>query len=420
MFFSDGVMISHDITGFCRAIGYFSAVTKTYISQKAALFKESVIREMTRLAQRHQAVNLAQGFPDYPAPAILKEAAKRAIDADKNQYAITWGAKAFRDALAKKHARFSGIAIDPERELTVCCGSTEAMISALLATVDPGEEVIVFEPWYENYGPDAILSGAKPVYVKLRPVSGAAGIEWRYDPAELRAAFSACTKGIIVNTPHNPTGKVFSRDELLEIGALCQEFDALIYTDEIYEHILYDGERHVYPMTLPGLRERTVMISGLSKTFSITGWRIGYAIAPPEISAAIRKVHDFLTVGAPAPLQEGAVAALELGQDYYDELAREYQRRRDLFLPLITRAGFVPSVPRGAYYVMAEYPDVGISDDVDFTRYLIEKIGVAVVPASSFYRPGDPEAKRRIRFCYPKRDETLLQAGERLAKLAPR
>jgi aspartate/methionine/tyrosine aminotransferase len=265
-------------------------MSKTYISRKAARFTESVIREMTRLAQRHQAVNLAQGFPDYPAPAVLKEAAKRAIDADKNQYAITWGAKAFRDALAKKHERFSGMSIDPERELTVCCGSTEAMISALLATVDPGDEVIVFEPWYENYGPDAILSGAEPVYVKLRPVpvAGSTNVEWKYESAELRAAFSARTKGIIVNTPHNPTGKVFSRAELLEIGALCQEFDALIFTDEIYEHILYDGEEHVYPMSLPGLRERTVMISGLSKTFSVTGWRIGYAIASPEISAAIR------------------------------------------------------------------------------------------------------------------------------------
>jgi aminotransferase len=288
------------------------------------------------------------------------------------------------------------------------------MISALLATVDPGEEVIVFEPWYENYGPDAILSGATPVYVKLHAP------DWRYDPAELRAAFSPRTKGIIVNTPHNPTGKVFTREELLEIGALCEEFDALIYTDEIYEHIVYDGAEHVYPITLPGLRERTVMISGLSKTFSVTGWRIGYAIAPAPISAAIRKVHDFLTVGAPAPLQEGAVAALEVGDAYYEKLKTEYQRRRDLFLPLITGAGFVPSAPRGAYYVMAEYPDVGIRDDVEFTRYLIETVGVAVVPASSFYRSGDAEAKRRVRFCYPKRDETLLAAGERLKTLSHR
>jgi aminotransferase len=386
-------------------------MTRSFISQKAARFTESVIREMTRLAQRHGAVNLAQGFPDFPAPTELKEAAKRAIDGDKNQYAITWGAQSFRDALAKKHERVSGVSIDPERELTVCCGSTEAMISALLATVDPGEEIIVFEPWYENYGPDAILSGATPVYVRLHAP------DWTYDPAELRAAFSPRTKGIIVNTPHNPTGKVFTRQELLEIGALCEEFDALLYTDEIYEHITYDGTEHVYPMSLPGLRDRTVMISGLSKTFSVTGWRIGYAIAPAPISAAIRKVHDFLTVGAPAPLQEGAVAALELGDAYYAKLRSEYQRRRDLFLPLLRAAGFVPSVPHGAYYVMAEYPDVGIRDDVEFTRFLIEKIGVAVVPASSFYRAGEAEAKRRVRFCYPKRDETLLAAGERLATL---
>jgi aspartate/methionine/tyrosine aminotransferase len=389
-------------------------MTRSFISRKAARFTESVIREMTRLAQRHGAVNLAQGFPDFPAPVELKEAAKRAIDADKNQYAITWGAKAFRDALAKKHERVSGVTIDPERELTVCCGSTEAMIAALLATVDPGEEVIVFEPWYENYGPDAILSGATPVFVKLRAP------DWTYDPAELRAAFSPRTKGIIVNTPHNPTGKVFTRQELMEIGALCQEFDALLYTDEIYEHIVYDGAEHVYPMSLPELRERTVMISGLSKTFSVTGWRIGYAIAPAPITAAIRKVHDFLTVGAPAPLQEGAAAALELGASYYDHLKVEYQRRRELFLPLLRDAGFVPSVPSGAYYVMAEYPDVGIADDVEFTRYLIETIGVAVVPASSFYRAGDPDAKRRVRFCYPKRDETLLAAGARLSKLRQR
>jgi aminotransferase len=391
-----------------------SPARKSFISQKAARFSESVIREMSRLAARHQAVNLAQGFPDFPAPAALKEAAERAIAADKNQYAITWGAKSFRDALARKHERFVGQSLDPERELTVCCGSTEAMISALLATVDPGDEVIVFEPWYENYGPDAILSGATPVYVELRPPTSRTG-DWTYDAAELRAAFSERTKGIIVNTPHNPTGKVFSRQELLEIGALCQEFDALIYTDEIYEHIVYDGAEHIYPIALPGLRERTVMISGLSKTFSITGWRIGYAIAPPEITAAIRKVHDFLTVGAPAPLQEGAAIALEHDPDYFSKLSSEYQRRRDLLLPLLEQAGFALNVPRGAYYVMTEYPNVGIRDDVEFTRYLIEKVGVAVVPASSFYRAGDSEAKRRVRFCYPKRDETLTEAGRRLA-----
>ncbi len=384
---------------------------KSRISAKAARFTESVIREMSRLAARHGAVNLAQGFPDFPAPSSLKEAAKRALDEDKNQYAITWGAKAFRDAVAAKHERSTGISIDPEREITVCCGSTEAMIATLLATVDPGEEVIVFEPWYENYGPDAILSGATPVYVKLHAP------DWRYDSAELRAAFSERTKAIIVNTPHNPTGKVFTRAELEEIAGLCQEFDALLFTDEIYEHIVYDGARHVYPVTIPGLRERTVMISGLSKTFAVTGWRLGYAIAPPDLSAAIRKVHDFLTVGAPAPLQEAAASALSLGAEYYEKLGTEYQRRRDLLLPLLESAGFRTSVPQGAYYIMAEYPDIGFQSDVEFTRYLIEKIGVAVVPASSFSRPGDAEATRRVRFCFPKRDETLLEAGLRLQAL---
>jgi aminotransferase len=367
---------------------------------------------MSRLASKHRAVNLAQGFPDFPAPRALKDAAKHALDDDKNQYAITWGAQSFRDAVAVKHAQSTGIAVDPEREITVCCGSTEAMIATLLATVDPGEEVIVFEPWYENYGPDAILSGATPVYVTLRAP------DWHYDPAELRAAFSARTKAIIVNTPHNPTGKVFTRTELEEIGALCEEFDALIITDEIYEHIVYDGAQHTYPMTLPGLRDRTVMISGLSKTFAVTGWRLGYAIAPPDLSAAIRKVHDFLTVGAPAPLQEAAANALGLDLGYYATLGQEYQRRRDLFLPLLKSAGFGFSAPEGAYYVMAEYPAVdSIKNDVEFTRYLIETIGVAVVPASSFYRPGNAEAARRVRFCFPKRDETLIEAGRRLQAL---
>jgi aminotransferase len=384
---------------------------KSRISAKAARFTESVIREMSRLAARHGALNLAQGFPDFPAPSSLKEAAKRALDEDKNQYAITWGAKALRDAIATKHQHSTGLQIDPEREITVCCGSTEAMIATLLATVDPGDEVIVFEPWYENYGPDAILSGAIPVYVKLHAPG------WDYDSAELRAAFSERTRAIIVNTPHNPTGKVFTRAELEEIAGLCQEFDALLFTDEIYEHIVYDGARHVYPVTIPGLRERTVMISGLSKTFAVTGWRLGYAIAPADLSAAIRKVHDFLTVGAPAPLQEAAASALALGADYYEKLRVDYQRRRDLLLPLLESAGFRPSVPQGAYYIMAEYPDIGIRSDVEFTRYLIEKIGVAVVPASSFSRPGDADATRRVRFCFPKRDETLIDAGRRLQAL---
>ena len=387
------------------------------VSNKAAQFTESVIREMTRLCNRHKGVNLAQGFPDFPAPAEMKRAAQEAIAAEKNQYAITWGAKAFRDALAEKTKRFTGLEIDPEREMTVCCGSTEAMIASLLATVDPGEEIIVFEPFYENYGPDTILSGATPVFVKLTPP------DWTFDRGELRAAFSSRTKGIIVNTPHNPTGKVFTRDELSYIGELATEFDALIYTDEIYEHILYDGREHVYPFALPGLRERTVAISGCSKTYSVTGWRIGYAIAPPEITDAIRKVHDFLTVGASAPLQEGAVAALKFGTDYYRDLASKYQARRELCLKMLVDSGFKCYPPQGAYYVMTEYPmgvgpgAGGCKDDVEFARFLVEKIGVAVVPGSSFYRPGAPEAKKIVRFNFSKKDETLHEAGRRLAKL---
>jgi aminotransferase len=383
------------------------------ISSKSARFTESVIREMSRLCARHNAVNLAQGFPDFPAPQALKDAACDAIRQDVNQYAITWGAKAFRDALARKHESFYGVSVNPETEITVTCGSTEAMLSALLATVDPGEEVIVFEPWYENYGPDAVLSGATPVYVQLRPP------DWSFDPAELRAAFSKRTKGIIVNTPHNPTGKVFSREELELIGQLAIEFDTLIYTDEIYEHIVYDGREHVSPHTLPGLAERTVTISGLSKTYSVTGWRLGYAIAPAEISAAIRKVHDFCTVGAPAPLQAAAVVALEQPSSYYTELKASYERRRDLLLPLLRSAGFNAYHPEGAYYVMAEFPNPSHLDDVAFSRWLVEHVGVAVVPASSFYRAGNPQARSMVRFCYPKRDETLLEAGRRLAQLAP-
>jgi aspartate/methionine/tyrosine aminotransferase len=381
---------------------------RSFVSQKAAQFNESVIREMTRLCLQHKAVNLAQGFPDFPAPRVLKDAAIRAIEDDKNQYAITWGAKAFRNALARKHERTTGIAIDPETEITVTCGSTEAMLSALMATVDPGEEVIVFEPWYENYGPDAILCGATPVYVKLRPP------DFAFDEVELRRAFSPRTKGIIVNTPHNPTGKVFNREELTLISELANQHDTLVFTDEIYEHILYDQHQHVYPQTIPGMRERTVMISGLSKTYAVTGWRIGYAIAPPTISAAIRKVHDFFTVGAPAPLQEAAVTALELGADYYTALRAEYQTRRDGFLPALEDAKFRVHWPNGAYYAMTEFPNPSQLDDIAFTRYLIEKVGVAVVPASSFYRPNDADGTRMVRFCFPKRHETLDEAARRL------
>ncbi|MCZ7648754.1 MAG: aminotransferase class I/II-fold pyridoxal phosphate-dependent enzyme [Planctomycetota bacterium] len=386
---------------------------KPKVSAKAGRFTESVIREMTRLCNKHGGVNLAQGFPDFPAPAEMKAAAKAAIDAEINQYAITWGAKSLREAIAKKTERFAGYRPDPEREIVVCCGSTEAMISAVLATADPGDEIVIFEPFYENYGPDCILSGAVPRYVSLRPP------DWSFDRAELAAACGPQTKGIVVNTPHNPTGKVFTREELAFIGQLAARHDALIYTDEIYEHILYDGREHVYPASMPGLRERTVTITGLSKTYSATGWRIGWCIAPPEITGAIRKVHDFLTVGAPAPLQEGAAVALAFEDAYYEKLRVDYAARRTFCLEMLERAGFRCFPPQGAYYVMTEYPTAaGIAgDDVAFARCLIETVGVAAVPGSSFYRPGAPEGKSLIRFNFSKRQETLQAAGERLARL---
>jgi len=332
------------------------------VSQKSLRFTESVIREMTRLANQHGAVNLSQGFPDFPAPDVIKEAAARAVAADVNQYAITWGAKSLRDALVAKQQRFTGLAFDPEREVTVCCGATECMASVMLALVDPGDEVIVFEPYYENYGPDAILSGAVPRFVRLREP------DWSFDPAELAAAFSARTRAIVVNTPNNPTGKVFSRAEMEQIAALCRKWDVIAVTDEIYEHILYDGAEHVSMAALDGMRERTVTVSGLSKTWSVTGWRIGWCLAPADLTNAIRKVHDFLTVGAPAPLQEAAAVALSMPQDYFRRLADSYRERREFLVPVLQRAGFKPIPPRGAYYVMTDISGFGFPDDVAFAR----------------------------------------------------
>ena len=317
-------------------------------SRRSRRFTESVIREMTRLCNQHGGVNLAQGFPDFPAPAELKDEAVRAIQADVNQYAITWGAKRLRDALVAKVARASGLAYDPEAEVTVCCGSTECMVATQMALVDPGEEVIVFEPFYENYGPDAILCDATPRFVRLREP------DWSFDPAELEAAFSYRTKAIVINTPNNPTGKVFTRAELEHIAALCVKWGVVAITDEIYEHIVYDGAEHVSIATLPGMRERTVTISGISKTYAVTGWRVGWCLAAPPLTAAIRKVHDFLTVGAPAPLQEAAAAALSLPAGYYGQLAREYGERRDFLVPALEAAGFRAFRPRGAYYVMTD------------------------------------------------------------------
>jgi aspartate/methionine/tyrosine aminotransferase len=388
--------------------------TRARASDRAGRFTESVIREMTRLFLVHQGergVNLAQGFPDFPAPAELKEAAKAAIDADVNQYAITWGAKQLREAIAAKTRRWAGIEVDPERELCVCCGATEAMAATMLALVNPGDEVIVFSPYYENYWPDAVLAGATPRFVTLREPA------WSIDEAELRAAFGPRTRAIVVNTPNNPTGKVFSRAELGLIAELCQHWDAVAITDEIYEHMVYEGE-HVRLATLPGMRERTVTINGVSKTYSVTGWRIGWTIAPPELTDPIRKVHDFLTVGAPAPLQAAATVALALPDQYYAALLNGYRERRDVMLDVLRRVGFEPLVPQGAYYVMTDIAPFGWDDDVAFARHLVEEVGVAVVPGSSFY-PGAALGRTKVRFCFAKKRETLERAGELLGKLRP-
>ncbi len=389
--------------------------SKSFLSSKVGFFTESVIRDMTRQAMLYGAVNLAQGFPDFPAPAEIKLAAQEAIAADINQYAITWGSKDLRDAIAKQLLEWQQIVVDPETEITVCCGSTEAMISTLLATCNQGDEVVVFEPFYENYGPDAVLSGAKPRFVRLHPPRSE-NDEWTFDERELRAAFHSGTKAIILNTPNNPTGKVFTRAELEIIRDLCVEFNVLAITDEIYEHILYDRAQHISIASLDGMRERTVTINGMSKTFSVTGWRVGWAVAPSEITNAIRKVHDFLTVGAPAPLQEAGAVALGMQPSYYQGLADGYRKRRDRLVPALTEAGFHCFQPRGAYYVMTDISGFGFANDIEFTKYLVKEIGVAAVPGSSFYR--DPkDGAQQVRFAFCKKDATLDEAAKRLRKL---
>jgi aspartate/methionine/tyrosine aminotransferase len=388
------------------------ATSSSRLSAKAERFTESVIREMTRLALQHGAVNLSQGFPDFPAPAEIKRAAQEAIASDVNQYAITWGAKSLRDAIAEKFGHTQGVAVDPEREITVCCGSTEAMMSSMIAIINPGDEVVVFEPFYENYGPDAILSGATPRFVKLRPP------DWTFDPDELAVAFGPATKAIILNTPNNPTGKVFEQAELERIRDLCVRWDAFAITDEIYEHLVYDGAQHISMATLDGMRERTITISALSKTYSVTGWRVGWAIAPPGVTSAIRKVHDFLTVGAPAPLQRAGAVALQFPPSYYETLAREYVARRDCLLALLAEAGFRCFKPRGAYYIMTDISAFGFPDDISFAKYLVKDIGVAAVPGSSFYR-SLADGRSHLRFTFCKTEKTLQAAAERLAKLKP-
>jgi len=400
-------------------------------SATAGRLTESVIREMTRLALAHDAINLAQGFPDFPAPDEVKRAAVAAIEADANQYPITWGQVSIREALAEKYRSRYGMTVDPERNICVTCGATEAMIASMIGCVDPGQEVIVFEPFYENYGADAIIAGATPRYVTLRPGAapgGSGGVVppgaahgraqasgWSFDEAELAAAFGNQTRAIVLNTPGNPTGKVFTREELAAVARQCEKYGVLAITDEIYEHIIYDGARHIPMATIPGMEDRTITISALSKSYSVTGWRVGWAIAPPDLTDAIRRVHDFVTVGAPTPLQEAGAVALRLPESYYRQLAADYLERRDLMLEILARAGLAPITPAGAYYVLTDASGLGLGDDVAAARALVREAGVATVPGSSFY--SRPELGRsQLRFSFSKKLTTLREAGRRLAR----
>jgi len=386
------------------------AIRDRRVADRVQKFPESVIREMTRIAALHGAVNLAQGYPDFEPPRELTEAAKRALDGGYNQYSITWGARELRDAIARRAKAFNGIDADPESNLVVTCGSTEAMMAAMLSLINEGDEAVILEPFYENYGPDAIVSGARPRYVRM------AWPDWTVDDEALKAAFTDRTKVLILNTPNNPTGKVFTRDELRTIADLCTDHDVVAVTDEIYEHIVFDGARHVSLATIGDMADRTITINGLSKTYSATGWRIGWAIAPKTLANAMRRTHDFLTVGAPHPLQIAAVAALGLPESYYAELARSYQAKRDVFVRGLRDAGLDCRPPGGAYYVMADFGRFPFDDDWAFAMYLVERLRVAVVPGSSFY--GDPvDGRRYVRFMFSKREETLREAISRLADL---
>jgi aminotransferase len=383
---------------------------RTFVADKAKHFTESVIREMTRQAAKFGAINLSQGYPDFAAPEAIKEAARRAITADINQYAITWGAKPLRDALCRKVAKYNGIQADPEKNVTVTCGATEAMMTTMCAIINPGDEVVIFEPFYENYGPDVLMSGATPRYVTLREP------DWSFDEKELAKAFNRKTKAIVINTPNNPTGKVFTRAELEFIAKLCRKWNTLAITDEVYEHILYEGT-HVSMATLDGMAERTITTSSLSKTFCITGWRLGYSIAPEKIASAIRKMHDFMTVGAPHPLQVAAAELMDSPDGLFENLSKEYLERRELFYPVLVETGFKPiAKPAGAYYVMCDISGFGFRTDTEFALWLTEKGGVATVPGSSFYR--DPKrGYDKVRFAFCKKLDTLRAAAEKLRAL---
>lgn len=385
--------------------------TRKIASNRANQFQESVIREMSRLSAQHQAVNLAQGLPDFPCPPELKEAVTRAVFDDVNQYAITWGDKFLRQAITEQTKKFSGLTIEPETDITVCCGATEAMVATMLALVDPGDEVVVFEPFYENYGPDSILCGAVPRYVKLHAPN------WTFDEDELAKAFNENTRAIIINTPHNPTGKVFNLQEMTAIANLCQKYNVLALTDEIYEHILYDGAKHVSMAALPGMADLTVTINSLSKTYSVTGWRVGWAIAKPELTLPIRKVHDFLTVGSPAPLQRAAVTAINMPDKYYAELKSKYAERRAMMMEILDGVGIPYYKPEGAYYAFCDISGLGFKSDMDFTKYLVKDVGVAVVPGGSFFGPEAENRHNYVRFCFSRKEETMLAAKERLKKL---
>jgi aminotransferase len=380
------------------------------LSHKATRFTESVIRSMSLEALKYGAVNLAQGMPDFPAPAEVKAAACRAIEADINQYAITWGARTLREAIAEHAAWYLGLSVDPETEITVTCGSTEAMLVALLSIINPGDEVILTQPFYENYWPDCVLAGAIPRFVALRPP------DWNFDYDELAAAFNNRTKAIIFCNPNNPTGTVFARADLQQIAALCQKWDVIGITDEIYEHILYDGRQHVALASLEGMWERSVTVGGMSKTYSVTGWRVGTMLAPPPLTHAFRQIHDFVSIGAAAPLQEAGAVAYRLPRSYYDQLAADYQARRDRLCLALLEVGFDLAMPQGAYYVMTNIDAFAAADDISFAQYLVRDIGVATVPGSSFFHD-KALGRQMVRFCFCKQNETLDTAIARLRRL---